>query len=123
MHLLRHKPLSFIIFLVVAFVCVENFSIIPCIAINTQDFFNLCKSGSAQEIKIAIENGADIHVRDQNGVTVLMSAARYNNDPKVIHELIKSGLDVNARNNDAWTALLRAARYNNNHEILVGCKA
>ncbi|QGR54277.1 ankyrin repeat-containing protein [Moumouvirus maliensis] len=78
-------------------------------------------------IKLLLEFGADINIKNQNGDTVLMTSLMLkpnylkNNNIQVIKFLIEAGVDVNMRNNQDWTALMLACRYsniNNNIEIV-----
>jgi hypothetical protein len=43
-------------------------------AMSTDDFFALCKTGTAREIETAISDGADVNAKDKNGKTALMLA-------------------------------------------------
>lgn len=61
-----------------------------------RDIFEIAQDGTPEEIKVAIEAGADVNARNENGSTPLHSAA-YNPNPAVITTLIKAGADVNAR--------------------------
>lgn len=65
-----------------------------------------------------IKDGTSVKMRDENGNTLLMYAAEFNQDPKVIEVLIKNGADVNARNQEGMTALMYAVSDNNNSEIV-----
>ncbi|MCL1876223.1 MAG: ankyrin repeat domain-containing protein, partial [Synergistaceae bacterium] len=49
--------------------------------------------------------------------TVLMIAARYNENPEVTSALINAGADVNAKDPLGLTALMIAAQYNENSEV------
>ena len=60
-----------------------------------------------EKVRKLIAEGADVNAEDVPwGETVLMYAARYNENPKVIKELIAAGADVNAKDNDGCTALM-----------------
>ena len=54
---------------------------------------------------------------DENGVTLLMKAAKAGNDWD-IQNLIASGADVNLRDKDGWSALMYAVRYQNSLSIV-----
>jgi ankyrin repeat protein len=117
-------------------------------AMNLEDFFKLCESGTPQEVVAAIKAGAGVNSEDDYGETSLTTAARYNNNPEVsnilikagadsstvklalmwaawhnsnpevLSILIKAGADVNAKDWLGWTPLMLAARYNDNPEVL-----
>ncbi len=74
------------------------------------DFFELCRSGSAEDVQGAIQAGADVNAKDNCGVTALMHAAQDNNNPEVIKSLINAGADVNATDNEGNKALDWAAK-------------
>ena len=56
---------------------------------------------------------------DAYGQTVLMYAARDNDDPNVHTTLAASGADINARSLAGWTALMYTARDNPNPEVVL----
>jgi ankyrin repeat protein len=87
-------------------------------AASAEDFFDLCKTGTAQQIQEAIDAGADVKARNKNGNTVLMHAAGWNSDPEVISVLLKAGADVKARNNSRETALMYASMRNDNPDVV-----
>ncbi|MDR1966368.1 MAG: ankyrin repeat domain-containing protein, partial [Synergistaceae bacterium] len=68
-------------------------------AMSDEEFFRLCENGLPAEVQAAIENGADVNARNDDGGTSLMYAAVRNNNADVIKILIKNGADVNTRNN------------------------
>ena len=103
------KSIFILIFVVSMCVC-------PLLASSSdRAFMELCKSGTVSEIEKAIQAGADFYSADQNGITPLMNAARYNKNPDVILLLIKKGAQVNIRESRGYgyTPLLFAAAYNN----------
>jgi ankyrin repeat protein len=65
-------------------------------AAPSKNFFGLCRTGSIEEIRAAIEAGADLNARQSNGETALYSAVS-NPNPDVVSLLIEKGADVNAR--------------------------
>src|SRR5690606_31374445 len=85
--------------------------------IEEKEFWELCKDGSREEINEAIKNGADINKGDQNKVSPLMYAARYNPDPEVIIFLVKNGAYINGKDKNGETALFYALE-NSNRTIL-----
>ena len=72
------------------------------------DVFSLARDGKLEELKEAINAGADVHAKDNKGATALIQAA-YEGNIEVAELLLKHGADVNARNNDGCTALMFAA--------------
>ena len=49
---------------------------------QTTSLFEAAKTGTAQDVQAAIDEGADIKARDNNGVTALMYAAGHNPNPR-----------------------------------------
>ena len=87
-------------------------------AMTDEEFIELCKSGTAQQVIEAIRNGANVNAKDNNGRTALMIAATLNKNPEIITALIKAGADVNAKDNDGRTALMFTAAINKNSEVI-----
>ena len=56
-----------------------------------------------------INRGADVNVRDYDGMTPLIYAVEENH-PQCLNELIKAGADVNETDSEGFTALILAAR-------------
>ena len=79
---------------------------------NSKEFFELCKSGTAWQVKNAIRTGAKINTKDEQNRTALMVAARWNRDSEVASVLLGAGADVNAREMFDFTALMYAAGHN-----------
>ncbi|MBR0234443.1 MAG: ankyrin repeat domain-containing protein [Synergistaceae bacterium] len=65
-------------------------------------------SGSAQEVITAIKYGVDVNVKDNDGSTALIRAAREGKAENV-KVLIDAGADVNAKDKTGYTALMIAA--------------
>jgi len=93
---------------------------------SDEDFIRLCRQGSAEEVRAAIQGGANANARDDSFlvITALTEAAWHNSDPEVITALIEGGADVDTtvpgvvgddRNN---TALHLAARRRNYPEFV-----
>ena len=72
------------------------------------DVFSLARDGKLEELRKAINAGADVNAKDNKGATALIQAA-YEGNIEVAELLLKHGADVNARNNDGCTALMFAA--------------
>ena len=76
------KKTLLVILLIISFILVGSVS-----AIGEEDFFELVKTGTPEEVKKAIERGADVNAqttkevkglsREVEGVTPLIMAARY----------------------------------------------
>lgn len=64
---------------------------------QTTDFFELVKTGTPQRIQAAIDKGADLKAQDKDGLTALMWAAGYNQNPEVISTLLKAGADAKVK--------------------------
>lgn len=61
--------------------------------------------------------GADINITDENGVTVLMKAAKTIDDKECLNLLLKSGLSVSTRDNRGRTALIAALAGNKKENV------
>jgi len=85
---------------------------------QTKSFFGLVETGTPREIQTAIDKGANVNVPDKAGVTPLMWASEFNENPEVITTLLKAGADINAKDNDGVTPLMHAAGHNPNPEVL-----
>ena len=64
--------------------------------------------GDIAVVQRTLADGANVNARDENGITVLMSAVFFNNTEVVKLLLAVEGIDVNARDNDGSTALMLA---------------
>ena len=77
------------------------------------------KDGAVDEIKKVInETNIDINTKNEDGVTPLMNAVKYNNNLEVVNLLLNEGADVNIKNSMGKTPLMYAAEYNSNPEII-----
>ena len=95
------------------------------------DFLQLCAKRTAEEIRKALEEDrARINVKDKDGMTMLMYAARENLNPEVMKVLLKAAVtfnndiqnilqkvDINAGNKEDKTALMFAAE-NNSPDVM-----
>ncbi len=77
-------------------------------AMTTNQFLELCKTGSVQEISAALESVTNVNARNVNCTTALMWAAEECKS-EVISILLKAGADVNSVDKDGMTALMMAA--------------
>jgi ankyrin repeat protein len=82
------------------------------------DLLEFSKSGSLQEIRDALGQGADANLCDVSGETPLMYAAEYDRPPDVLAELLRGGANVNARNSAGMTPLMYAAAYGTRLELI-----
>ena len=82
------------------------------------NFLELVQEASTEEVQNAIDAGADVNARGENGETALMKASLFNNNSEVIETLLDNGAIVNAIAKDGMTALMGAALFNENPEIV-----
>ena len=86
----------------------------------SEDFIELCESGTVKQIRQAIKAGADVNSIVRFGcieLMALMKAAGHNENPEVCKVLIEAGANVNTRTKDGSTALMMAAEFNENPEV------
>lgn len=72
--------------------------------------FQAATRGDRAQVLAALEQGADIDVRDTYGQTPLMYAISSGQAPEFVEMLVQQGADVNARTEAGWTPLMYAAR-------------
>ena len=75
-------------------------------------------SCSRKTIKTLFHAGADIHVKNKRGESLLMLAAAHNGYTGITRFFLEQGLSVADRSNDGCTALLLAARWQQNTDVL-----
>ncbi len=75
---------------------------------DDDDFIDLCGKGTPAAVRAAIEAGANVNARDDDGETALMRAAEKSSNPEVVAILLRAGANVNARDDDGETALEKA---------------
>ena len=66
-----------------------------------------------------LEDSPDVHARDKSGQTALFYAARYAEDPLVLHKLVAAGADTLATDKHGYTPLMTAAEYNPSPRIIM----
>jgi ankyrin repeat protein len=81
--------------------------------LSDDEFLKLCEKGTPEEIKEAIENGANVNTKETDGYTALMYAAIQPDNAEVVSMFLDRGADVNAESEIGYTALMSAARQNN----------
>jgi ankyrin repeat protein len=83
------------------------------------DFFNLVSTGTPAQVVQAIQAGADLNARDEEGETPLMIACMRNPNTEVVSTLLKAGAEAKIKDNRGRTAL----DYAENNETLKGSDA
>lgn len=83
--------------------------------VESDEWIRISLSGSAADLKAALEKGMKANARTARGTTALMFAAR---DPAKVRLLLENGADVKARADSGFTALMVAARYRGNSEAV-----
>ena len=85
------------------------------------DLFEAAKEGSVEEVRAALEAGADVNAQDDLFLSMppLMHAARRNPNPDVVRVLLDAGAELEARD---WlwgmTSLAHAAWSNDNPDVV-----
>lgn len=74
------------------------------------------RNGHEAIVKLLLEIGADLELKDTDGQTALMHAAR-NGHESIIRLLLMNGADLEPAEDIGWTALMHASR--NGHEVIV----
>ena len=82
-----------------------------------QQFLDICRDGTEQEILDAINKGANVNAKNNNGTTALILAV-INGHVATVSALLKAGADVNAKAKYGITALMFAARYCGSPEVI-----
>jgi len=83
-------------------------------SLHAQDFFKLVQTGTPDQVRAAVEAGANVSGQDGTGWTPLMYAAQFNTEPRVISVLLKAGASVSERDMTGYTPLMWAAQSNSN---------
>lgn len=110
----------------------------PTCAVLAQDFSELVRTATVEEIQEALARGADVEVTDfpfwkvtpfraeaarqyqidTEGLTPLMLAAAFNHDARVISVLLKAGARIDDKDYKGGTPLMWAAEYNSNPAVI-----
>jgi serine/threonine-protein phosphatase 6 regulatory ankyrin repeat subunit B len=89
--------------------------------INDDDsisLFQAIEKGSSDTVKMIIEAGANVNVRDHNGNTPLKLAVKYNNID-IVKILIEAGADVNTEDNEGNTDYFYAVNNGKGDPLMV----
>ena len=87
-------------------------------AVFGSGFLALVASGAPAEVRAAIERGANVNERGDNGWTPLMIATRENGNPEVISLLLASGARLEDRDVLGHDALMVAPRSSPSPEVI-----
>lgn len=77
---------------------------------NQEEFIEICRSGTAEQVREAIEagaGGADLNAADENGIPPLLWAAGQGG-PEVVTLLLDAGADPGLRDKEGRRALEHA---------------
>ena len=83
-----------------------------------QSLFDLVKTGTPEQLQAAIKAGAKLDDRDTIGMTPLMRAAVFNENPAVITTLLNAGAKLDDRDKNGMTPLMHAAWINMNPDVI-----
>lgn len=86
--------------------------------VRADDFWEIVRRGNPEEVRAAIEAGAEVRQENAQGQTPLMIAAGYNRNPRVAEILLDEGAIMEARDNRGRTPLYYAVEYNSNESVL-----
>jgi len=79
---------------------------------DENDLFDVIDNGNIEEIQNKINIG-NVNTKNREGETLLIYAAKYVSNPKIIDVLVLKGADIEAKDNKGATALIRAIKDNN----------
>ena len=86
-------------------------------AMSDEDFRKLCANGTPEDVKSAIEAGANVNAAGEYGETALHSAV-FLNGPDVVRVLLENGANVNAANKFDVSVLHYAVQWTDNPEVV-----
>ena len=78
---------------------------------NNEEFLSLTEE-NLNEMKILLENGADINSQDENGFSALIMATNKNN-LDMVKFLLENGANINLQDQFGWSALIYATLSDN----------
>ena len=88
-------------------------------ALSDNYFTRLCKCGSAEQVRRALADGANVHAKGRFlGYSAVVYAARWNPDPEVLRVLLDAGASVNTLWDDGATVLMGAVWNTTNVEVI-----
>lgn len=87
-------------------------------SVDDEAFCQICATGTSEEVKRAIENGANVNATNGIGGTPLMFAASANKNPDVIHIIARAGAKLDKTYKGGITALMLAASNNPNPNVI-----
>ena len=87
--------------------------------LNAEDFFDICKTGTPEQVSAALKAGACLTDKDRDGNTPLIWAAWHNTNPDVFSVLFNAGASVEDKDIEGKTPLMCAAYGNKNPDIIV----
>ena len=97
--------------------CVLTCLLLPVLTWS-ESFLDLVQEADVATVQAAIDAGANLEVRNEDGRTPLMLAAWYNENA-VVQVLLDAGADLEARDTEYGnTPLMFAARHNENAEVV-----
>ena len=76
------------------------------------------RDGNTELVEDLLYSEADVQLKDNDGWTALMFAARFQDDASMVRRLLRAGADQLARNNYGLTALTLAAGFSDNPDIV-----
>ncbi len=77
------------------------------------------EDNDTDKMRELLEQTPDVHARDKAGHTALFYAARYAQDPLVLHKLVAAGADTLATDKHGYTPLMTAAQYNHSPRVIL----
>lgn len=98
------KELIFIFLLLFnVFACAEN-NVFDCAENLDYMFINSVRRNKINDVKLLLDRGADLNIKNNKGNTALMYACLLNHEP-IVKFLVDKGADLNIKNNEGYTAL------------------